>query len=189
MSDAVSVREVAEDRRAEQQRAEELRRRKADVAIGGDPKLIAIAERMYQHVADCIDWGALSGIEELLWHVLEQAGFGRLDDESGLSRRMIEHALIRAAQDPWARFRDVPYGITKQEERAVRFDPDCLFCVAEDQAADNPSTASADHDHEDDDCSLCDQLALDWRQQHAAKLQAATERRAARHRKRASRKG
>lgn len=180
--------ERPDDERSEHERREGMRRLKVDLAVARSPALSVLEERLYKHVVDCIDFDALFGLEQLLWHAVERLGHGALDNETGLSHRLIERALTRAALDPWNAFKDVPFGITKAEERAVRFDRECLFCKYEEQAADD-AAPEKEHDHGGDACSLCDAVARDWRAQHADKLREARDRRASSQRSQRSKSG
>src|SRR3954462_14818614 len=92
-----------------------------------------LADRVYGHVLDAIDFGKIYGIEQVLWCLLP-------DDEGGaLAHELVTDALIRAATSP-ERACDFgpPPGITKAEAKAVAFDPDCPLCRAEAEAP--PST-------------------------------------------------
>jgi len=176
-----------DDARSEAEQRESIRRLKLDIAIAGNETLCALADRLYKHVVDCIDFGALSGVEEMLWHAIDHAGLGALDNQENVSRRMIQHALSRAIHDPWSWVRETPYGITKQEERAVRFDADCWFCIAEEHASDALPSPSVVATESDDHCASCDELVREWRERHATQLEAAADRRATRERQRAGR--
>ena len=137
-----------------------------EAALAEREDLAALEEQLYEHVVECIDFDQLFGLEQLLWHLVDKLGLGRLDDESGLSTQLIRRALVRAAYDPTTAFTDVPYGITKDEEKAVKFDPECPFCQYE---AEHPRE-DAEHDHEDEHCPLCDDMAREWREKHAEVL-------------------
>lgn len=137
-------------------------------ALAERSDLAALEEQLYGHVLDCIDFDAINGLEQLLWHLVDKLGLGDLDLEDRLSTWLIRRAIVRAAYDPATTFSDVPYGITKAEAKAVRFDPDCPFCRYEDE---HPREAEEDeHAHDDDPCALCDDMARAWRVQHADKL-------------------
>lgn len=140
-----------------------------DIAIAGSRELTALEGHLYKHVVECIDFDKLFGLEQLLWHLVDEVGHGRLDEDAGLSQWMIRRAIVRAAHDPSTTCSDVPYGITKEEERAARFDAACPFCLYE---AEHPSEDGDEHDHDDDDepCPLCDDMAREWRAQHADAL-------------------
>lgn len=137
-----------------------------ETALAEREDLAALEEQLYEHVVDCIDFDALFGLEQLLWHLVDKLGLGQLDDEAGLSKQLIRRALVRAAYDPSTAFSEVPFGITKEEEKAASFDPECPFCQYE---AEHPREDS-EHDHEDESCTLCDELAREWREQHADAL-------------------
>ena len=137
-------------------------------ALAERKDLAALEEQLYGHVVDCIDFGALFGLEQLLWHLVGKLGLGRLDEEGDLSKQLIRRALVRAAYDPSTAFSDVPFGITKEEEKAANFDPECPFCRYEDEQA--RTAKPAEHDHEDECCPLCDGMAAAWRKQHAEAL-------------------
>ena len=139
-----------------------------DRAFRQHPKLLALAEQLYGHVVECIDFDALFGLEQMLWSLVEKAGLGKLDDEGDLSKAMIRRCLVRAAFDPNTAFTDVPFGITKEEAKAANFDPECPFCRYEDEQA--RTARPAEHDHEDECCSLCDNMAAAWRKEHAEAL-------------------
>jgi hypothetical protein len=131
----------------------------------------ALAEQLYGHVIECIDFGALFGLEQLLWHLLDQLGLGSLDDDGDLSKWLMRRAIVRAAHDPMTSITDVPYGVTKAEAKAVRFDPDCQFCCYE---REHPRESAEDeHDHDDESCSLCDEMAREWRERNKDALRRA----------------
>lgn len=137
-------------------------------ALAERADLQALEEQLYGHVLECIDFAALDGLEQLLWHLVDTLGLGDLDLDDRLSTWLIRRALVRAAYDPATTFTDVPYGITKAEAKAVRFDPGCPFCRYEDE---HPrEREDAEHEHAGDDCSLCDELARGWRAKHAEVL-------------------
>jgi len=161
-----------EDDRTDEERIEGLRRLKADLAIVRSPELTALATQLYEHVVDAIDFDALSVLEQLLWGLLDRMGLGAADDELGLSRWLISRALITAAHDPSTSMSDVPFGITKAEERAAKFDEACPFCQYE---AEHPRQDEGDgeHDHGGDECELCDDMAREWRAKHADQLRRA----------------
>ena len=142
----------------------------------------ALATQLYGHVLDCIDFGQLYGLEQQLWHLLAEL---KLDDD--LAKALIQRAIVRAATDPATGSTDVPPGISKAEAKAADFDEGCPFCRYE---AAHPHEAEADeepaHGHGDDACSLCDDLANDWRKQHADALRAGARRLTARSAKRVS---
>ena len=159
-----------DDDRSHDERIEGMRRLKADLAIVQRPELTALAARLYEHVVESIDFDALSGLEQLLWGLLDQMGLGALDDELGLSRWLISRALITAAHDPSTAMSDVPFGITKEEERAARFDADCPFCRYDDERSRDADGDDGAHEHDDEPCPLCDDMARAWREQHADAL-------------------
>jgi hypothetical protein len=139
-------------------------------ALAERADLAALEEQLYGHVLDCIDFDALNGLEQLLWHLVDKLGLGDLDLEDHLSSWLIRRAIVRAAYDPATSFTDVPYGITKAEAKAARFDPECPFCRYEDE---HPREEDDEHEHDDDSCSLCDDMAREWREKHAAALRRA----------------
>ena len=179
IQDASRDRDGDGDGCTDEERLEAIRRLKTDIAISRSPELTMLEERLYKHVVDCIDFDALFGLEQMLWHAVDKLGHGALDNQVGLSHRLIQRTLTRAAHDPGNTFKDVPYGITKAEQRAVRFDRDCEFCEYAEQVAEDASEKS-EHDHGDDECPLCDDMAREWRAEHADKLRAARDRRLAR---------
>lgn len=126
------------------------------------PKPASLAEltaSLYNHVLEAIDFGALYTFEQLLWSLLPEQG---VDDEDGeIASTMIRDAIIKAASDPMRNVSTVPYGVTKEEEKAVAFDENCFFCVYE---AANPSE---DDTYQDGECGCCDAMARDWREEHA----------------------
>ncbi len=136
-------------------------------AVAQRPDLAALEAQLYGHVLDCIDFGALYGLEQLLWHLVDKLGLGALDLDDRLSKWMIRRAIVRAAHDPSTAFTDVPFGITKDEAKAARFDPECPFCRYEDE---HPREQESEHHHTGDDCPLCDDLAREWREKHADAL-------------------
>jgi hypothetical protein len=147
--------------------AHEVASQELEAALAEREDLAALEEQLYEHVVECIDFDALFGLEQLLWHLVDKLGLGRLDDESRLSKQLIRRALVRAAYDPTTSFTDVPHGITKEEEKAVKLDPECRFCQYE---AEHPREQADGHEHEDESCSLCDEMAREWREKHAEAL-------------------
>jgi hypothetical protein len=141
-------------------------------ALAERADLAALEEQLYGHVVDCIDFDTLFGLEQLLWHYVDKLGLGELELDDGLSHWMIRRAIIRAAHDPSTSFSDVPFGITKSEEKAAKFDADCPFCQYE---AEHPREQEKDgeHDHDGDACPLCDDMAREWREKHADALRRA----------------
>ena len=123
-------------------------------AIESRPELTILEEQLFGHVLDCVDLDALFGIEQLLWGLIDRAGVG--DDDGDIANEMIARAFARVGRDPARHISDVPYGITKAEIKAVRFDPDCPFCQFE--AEQTARVADAAHDHGDEPCALCDDL-------------------------------
>ena len=136
-------------------------------ALAQRPELAALEEQLYGHVLDCIDFDALNGLEQLLWHLVDKLGLGDLDLEGGLSTWMIRRAIVRAAHDPTTTFSEVPFGITKAEAKAARFDAECPFCLYEDE---HPREAEDEHEHGDEPCPLCDDMAREWREKYADAL-------------------
>ncbi len=174
------------------ERREATRRLKIDIALARSAELTALEARLYKHVVDCIDFDALFGLEQVLWFAVDRLGHGALDNETALSHRLIERALVRAAHDPHNTFSEVPPGITAAERRAARYDAECPFCEVEDEADDlddevagHASVDRLEHERGCESCPLCDDTAREWRAQHADELRAAEARRAARARTRA----
>jgi hypothetical protein len=122
-----------------------------------------LAERVYGHVIEAIDFKALFNIEQMLWCLLPG------DEEGTLAQELVTDALIRAATSP-DRACDFgpPPGITKAEAKAAAFDPDCPLCRLEAEAPEDPHDGT-----EDDPCELCRSLAAEWRAQHADVLRRA----------------
>jgi hypothetical protein len=118
-----------------------------------------LTTRLYNHVFQTIDFGAIYMFEQMLWSLLPELGIR--DEEGEVAATMIRDAIIKAASDPMRNISDVPYGITKEEEKAVNFEEDCFFCVYE---AKNPRENDA---YVDGECACCDSVAQDWREQHA----------------------
>lgn len=145
--------------------AQEMPGPELEAALAERKDLAALEEQLYEHVVDCIDFDALFGLEQLLWHLVDKLGLGRLDEESGLSKQLIRRALVRAAYDPSTAFSDVPFGITKDEEKAVKFDAECPFCQYEAEHPRDEEKAA-----EEECCPLCDDMAAEWRAQHAEVL-------------------
>jgi len=140
-----------------------------EAALAKRSDLAALEAQLYGHVVDCIDFGALFGLEQLLWHLVDELGLGTLDDSGDLSKALIRRAIVRAANDPLTAMSDVPYGISKDEERAAKFDEACPFCQYE---AEHPPQDEGDgeHDHDEEPCQLCDEMARAWRAKHADAL-------------------
>jgi hypothetical protein len=155
-----------DDERSDEERLEGIRRLKLDIAISSSRELTALEDHLYKHVVECIDFDKLFGLEQLLWHLVDDLGHGALDEDAGLSHWLIRRAIVRAAHDPSTTCSDVPYGITKEEERAARFDAACPFCRYE---AEHPFEDD-EHDHDEEPCQLCDELARAWRAEHADAL-------------------
>lgn len=127
----------------------------------------AIADALYNHVREAVDLDALFNLEQLLWCVLG-AVRGEDDDDdddadciADVAARMIRDALVRLADDGARYFSDVPYGVTKDEAKAVAYDDGCPFCVME---AARPVPLP---EHVEGECECCDLVARDWRQAHA----------------------
>ena len=139
-------------------------------ALAERKDLAALEEQLYGHVLDCIDFDALNGLEQLLWHLVDKLGLGDLDLEGGLSTWMIRRAIVRAAHDPTTTFSEAPFGITKAEAKAARFDAECPFCRYEDE---HPREAEDEQEHGDEPCPLCDDMAREWRDKHADALRRA----------------
>lgn len=160
--------ECRDDERSEDERREGIRRLELDLAIARSPELRALETQLYGHVLECIDFDGLFGLEQLLWHLIDKLGFDELGLHDGLSKALIQRAIMRAARDPSTSFSDVPFGITKAEAKAAKFDPECPFCQYE---AEHPREASdAEHEHDDEPCSLCDEMAREWHEKHADAL-------------------
>ena len=187
--DELSAGDEDADDRSLDDRHEAIRRLKIDLALARSAELGALEARLYKHVVDCIDFDALFGLEQVLWFAVERLGHGALDNETGLSHRLIERALVRAAHDPHNTFSEVPLGITTAERRAARYDAECPFCEIDDEAAEDASAARHDHERGGESCPLCEDAAREWRTQHADELRAAEARRAARRRDRTKRRG
>ncbi|MDQ3364633.1 MAG: hypothetical protein M3680_04315, partial [Myxococcota bacterium] len=98
------------------------------------PELRAIAQQLYGHVVDSIDFVRLYGFEQLLWSVLHERGID--DPEGEVARQLLVDVVTRAAGDPASYFPiSPPHGITKEEAKAVEFDDDCPFCKMEAEEA------------------------------------------------------
>lgn len=160
------------DERTDEERIEGIRRLKADLAIASKPELTALADQLYKHVLDCIDFDALFQLEQVSWGVLHQMGLSALDDDLGISGSLISRALIIAAHDPSRCISDVPHGITKAEACAARFDASCPFCRYEDELRRERAEPAA-HDHAEEACPMCDDMARAWRTEHADQLRRA----------------
>jgi hypothetical protein len=133
-----------------------------------DKRLVELEQRLYGHVFDAVDVGKLCGLEQMLWFLLDELDIP--DDLQGdLARLMIARALARVGEDAQRSFSTVPFGITKEEAAAVAFDDACPFCKVE--AQDHARRAeSPDEDADDDDCPCCNDLARQWREEHAEAL-------------------
>ncbi len=119
-----------------------------------------LTSSLYNHVFQAIDFGPLHVFEQLLWSLLPELGVP--DEDGEIATGMIRDAIIKAASDPMRNISDVPYGITKEEEKAVSFDDGCFFCVYE---ARNPRCE--DDGYADGECACCDMVAREWRKEHA----------------------
>lgn len=128
--------------------------------LGGRPvDRAALAEQVYEHVIDAIDFTALYQLEQMLWSLLDE----RPDDRT--SQQLITDALSRVASDERRYCSFVPPGITKAEEKAATYDDDCPLCRMEAASPHEP-----EHEHEGE-CELCDSMARDWRAENAEALQ------------------
>ncbi len=140
------------------------------------PDVVALAEQLYPHVFDKLDFEGLYGLEQTLWNLLADLGIDDLDISGPLAEELVDRAAVRALQDPTRSYSVVPFGITKAEERAVDFDETCTFCkVEQEEAEEAKARAEADakqaaHDHANEPCGLCDDMATAWRHEHAAVL-------------------
>lgn len=127
-------------------------------------KIGALADCVYNHVFDAIDFDAISRFQQILCGLLDEVG---IQDEDGeLAETIIRDSIVRAASDPQRHIRRVPFGITKAEEAAVEFDPGCPLCVLE--AARPPQSDTPEH--VDGECECCDMMAREWRAEHAEVL-------------------
>jgi hypothetical protein len=130
-------------------------------ARNGDPPLDleALADQVAEHIHDAIDWNAVFRIEQMLWFLLKE------DPDGARAMTLVGEAFARAAVSP-SRYgvTDVPYGVTKEEAKAVAFDDGCPLCRLDAQSPPEP-----EHDH-DGDCELCDDMAREWRAQNADAL-------------------
>jgi hypothetical protein len=124
-----------------------------------------LEEQLYSHIVSCIDFDRVSGLEQMLWGLLDDLGISDDDQVADMSTEMVARAFTRAGQDPNNRMSDVPFGITEAEASAANFDPSCPFCVYEEAESRRP----AEHDHTEA-CALCDEAAREWRRQHAEAL-------------------
>ncbi len=121
-----------------------------------------LTDSLYNHVLETIDFGAIHRFEQLLWSLLPELGIH--DEEGEVAAKMIKDAIVKAASDPMRNVSTVPYGVTEEEEKAVKFDDGCFFCVYEDN---NPREENR---YVDGECACCDMMAREWRKQHAAVL-------------------
>ncbi len=128
-------------------------------------KLRELEEQLYGHVLAAIDFDALARAEQqLFWVLSEEHG---IDDELALdlAAQIMDRALLRVADDP-SRYGDMgpPEGITEAEAKAVAFEEDCPFCIADAESAKRESA----HAHvAAEPCAVCDDLAQSWREEHA----------------------
>lgn len=122
-----------------------------------------LAASLRTHVLEAIDFEVIDMFEQLLWSLLPELGVH--DEDGEIAAKMIKDAITQAAEDPMRKISDVPFGITREEAKAVAFDDGCLFCVYE---AKNPR--AQDDGYVDGECACCDLMARDWRKQHAEVL-------------------
>lgn len=134
--------------------------------------LAELKEQLYGHVLDKIDTSRLYALEQMLWYLLPQEGLAP-DDETifDVVDELIMEAFVRAAGDVNRKVSHVPFGITREEEKAVEFDAGCRLCVME-RKADAERTANAAHDAMDD-CACCAAAAEHWRETNAEALRKA----------------
>ncbi|MBA3460441.1 MAG: hypothetical protein H0T46_10800 [Deltaproteobacteria bacterium] len=118
----------------------------------------ALGDQVYEHVIDAIDFTALYQLEQMLWSLV-----GDGPDEH-TAQQLITDALARVAKDERRYCSFVPLGITKAEEKAASYDDSCPLCRMEAQ-----SPPESEHDHEGE-CSLCDDMAREWRAENAEAL-------------------
>ena len=140
--------------------------REIESVLSRTPELKELEAQLFGHVLDCIDFDRLHMFEQLLWGLVDELDVGKLDEEGRLSGAMMSRAIVRAANDPARYCNDVPPGVTQEEARAARFDPECPFCRYEDEQVAN----TRDDDDDDCECDLCDELARAWRAEHAGAL-------------------
>ncbi len=127
--------------------------------LGGRPvDRVALVEQVYEHVIDAIDFTALYQLEQRLWSLVDEA------PGEHTAQQLITDALSRVANDERRYCSFVPPGITKAEEKAASFDEDCPLC-----RMDAHSPPEPEHDHEGE-CSLCDDMAREWRAENAEAL-------------------
>ena len=125
--------------------------------LGGKPlDLEALAEQVNEHIHHAIDWDAVFRIEQMLWSLLPD------DPDGRQAMQLVTDAFAHAAtSEARVGVSDVPYGITREEEKAAAFDESCPLCLIEAQAPPEP-----EHDHEGE-CALCDDMAREWRAENA----------------------
>jgi hypothetical protein len=129
-----------------------------------DGNINSLAECIYNHVFDAIDFEAMYRFEQVLWCLLPELG---IEDEDGeVAEKLVREAIVRAASDPDRHVSHVPPGVTKAEAMAAAFDDGCPLCVLE--AARSPQADTPDH--VDGECECCDMIARDWRAEHAEVL-------------------
>ena len=133
-----------------------------------DNKLRRLEEQLFGHVLAAIDFDRLGQLETSLFGVLADAGMAE-DHALDVSAQLVDRALVRMIDDE-ARRMDFgpPHGITEAERRAVAYDEGCPICVEDRQVAeqrerDGPPVG-------DEPCPCCDDLARQWRVEHAQTL-------------------
>lgn len=141
--------------------------------FGSHEKLRDLERHLYGHVLEVIDWDALQAIDEYLYALVRKCNVSE-ELALDLSNQLIERALHRAAYDP-IRFgmTSIPFGITEEERRAVAFDDTCPFCKFEKKLAEQAAKDAANPrppPPPDECCPLCDDMAAEWREEHAEAL-------------------
>lgn len=144
--------------------------------FGSHEKLRKLERQLYGHVLEVIDWDALHELDGHVFTLVRKCNVGQ-DLALDITGQLIERALHRAAYDP-IRFgmTSIPFGITEEERRAVAFDEDCPFCDFEKKlAAQRAKDAAKPRPPSGDEecCPLCDDMAAEWREEHAEALERA----------------
>jgi hypothetical protein len=129
-------------------------------------KLAELESKLYGHVIEAVDWDALANLEQFLFELLSKRNIGQ-SLAFDISKQMIEHSLRSAASDRMLGCDSVPFGITDEERRAVELDEDCPFCQFEVQLAKQRAKDAARPPIEEECCPLCDDMAAEWREEHA----------------------
>jgi hypothetical protein len=138
-------------------------------------KLSELERQLYGHVIEAVDWDMLHALDQYLYAVLRKRNIGH-ELATDIADQLIERSLHRAADDQ-VRFgpTSIPFGITDEERRAAAVEEGCPFCDFEAKLAaqakqDEAKPPQPGEGQEEECCPLCDDMAAEWREEHAEAL-------------------